>query len=505
MFNKSFGTPFGGGAGGFGTSSTFGQQSGLFGSSTFSQPATSSTSTGFGFGAASGTSTSLFGNTGTGTTGGLFSQQNNAFGAKQATSFGSFGTSTSSSGGLFGSTNTTSNPFGGATSLFGGSGFSATQQPGTTVKFNPPTGSDTMVKAGVTTSINTKHQCITAMKEYENKSLEELRLEDYQAGRKGPTNPMAPGTGSLFGQATATPSATTGLFGSSAPNSSFSFGQNKSTFGGPTTGSFGATTGGLFSQQTQQQAGSLFKPFGATTTAQSTGFSFGNTNTIGQANTSSMGLFGNTAASQSGGLFGSAQTSTATGFGTATGLFGQTNTGFGNVGTQSLFGNKTAGFGTTTTSAPSFGTTTGFGANPAGGGLFGNKSTTGALGTGLGTSFGTAVGPGQTLFGNTQNKLGTALGTMGTFGTTGFNSGTSTLGFGATQPVVTISDDKLAAVRFNHEHETNRRFKLSCRISGTNKSVFESRTSAEQIRNINPVLQLLVFFTASELLHFAAT
>ena len=46
------------------------------------------------------------------------------------------------------------------------------------------------------------------------------------------------------------------------------------------------------------------------------------------------GLFGNTAASQSGGLFGTAQTSAATGFGTATGLFGQTNAGFGNVGTQ---------------------------------------------------------------------------------------------------------------------------------------------------------------------------
>lgn len=46
-----------------------------------------------------------------------------------------FGTSTSG-GGLFGSTNTTSNPFGGTTSLFGGSGFSANQQPGTTVKFN---------------------------------------------------------------------------------------------------------------------------------------------------------------------------------------------------------------------------------------------------------------------------------------------------------------------------------------------------------------------------------
>lgn len=46
------------------------------------------------------------------------------------------------------------------------------------------------------------------------------------------------------------------------------------------------------------------------------------------------GLFGNTAAPQASGLFGAAQTSTATGFGTGTGLFGQTNTGFGNVGTQ---------------------------------------------------------------------------------------------------------------------------------------------------------------------------
>lgn len=46
-----------------------------------------------------------------------------------------FGTSTSS-GGLFGSTNTTTNPFGASSSLFGGSGFAANQQPGTTVKFN---------------------------------------------------------------------------------------------------------------------------------------------------------------------------------------------------------------------------------------------------------------------------------------------------------------------------------------------------------------------------------
>ncbi|XP_030649358.1 LOW QUALITY PROTEIN: nuclear pore complex protein Nup98-Nup96 [Chanos chanos] len=496
MFNKSFGV-FGGGTGGFGTSSTFGQQNagfgaaggfgsstfgtanntgglfgatqnkpgGLFGSSTFNQPVTSATSSGFGFGGATGTSNSLFGSTNTGG-GGLFSQQNNAFGANKPTSFGTFGTSTSS-GGLFGTTNTSSNPFGGASgSLFGSSGFGTPQPTGTTIKFNPPSGSDTMVKAGVTTSINTKHQCITAMKEYENKSLEELRLEDYQAGRKGPSNPMAANTGSLFGSAAAaTPSTATGLFGSSASNTGFSFGQNKTSFGN--TG-FGAGTGGLFGQA-QPQATSLFKPFGQTTTAQNTGFSFGNTNTMGQANTSSMGLFGSTAASQAGGLFGStANTSTATGFGTGTGLFGQPNTGFGNVGTPNLFGNKPAGFGTTTTSAPSFGTGTGlfgnkptltlgtntntsnfgFGANTAGGGLFGNKTTTGGLGTGLGTGFGTAVGTGQTsLFGNNQNKLGSTLGTVGTFGAPGFNTGTSTLGFGAPQQPVALTDPNAAAAQ----------------------------------------------------------
>jgi len=46
------------------------------------------------------------------------------------------------------------------------------------------------------------------------------------------------------------------------------------------------------------------------------------------------GLFGNTAPTQAGGLFGPAQTSAATGFGAGAGLFGQPNAGFGNVGTQ---------------------------------------------------------------------------------------------------------------------------------------------------------------------------
>ncbi|XP_054696566.1 nuclear pore complex protein Nup98-Nup96 isoform X3 [Grus americana] len=450
MFNKSFGTPFGGSTG-FGTTSTFGQNAGfgttsggafgtsafgsnnntgglfgstqtkpggLFGSTTFNQPATSSTSTGFGFGTSTGTSNSLFGTTSTG--GGLFSSQNNAFAQNKPAGFGNFGTSTSS-GGLFGTTNTTSNPFGSTSgSLFGPTSFTAAPT-GTTIKFNPPTGTDTMVKSGVSTNINTKHQCITAMKEYESKSLEELRLEDYQANRKGPSNPVGAGAAAgLFGSSTATSSTATGLFGSSTTNTGFSYGQNKTAFGTSTTGFGTGTTGGLFGQQSQTT--SLFnKPFGQATTTQNTGFSLGNTSTLGQPNTNTMGLFGVTQPSQPGGLFGTAaNTNAGTGFGTGTGLFGQANTGFG-VGGSTLFGNKPAGFGTTTTSAPSFGTTTG-------GGLF-------------------ALGAGQTsLFGNTQPKLGGTLGT-GAFGAPGFNTSTATLGFGAPQPAVALTDPNASAAQ----------------------------------------------------------
>lgn len=64
------------------------------------------------------------------------------------------------------------------------SGFGTTSTGGTTFKFNPVTGTDTMVKNGVNQTINTRHQSITVMKEYENKIFEELRYEDYSANRK---------------------------------------------------------------------------------------------------------------------------------------------------------------------------------------------------------------------------------------------------------------------------------------------------------------------------------
>uniref|UniRef100_A0A6I8SCP2 Nuclear pore complex protein Nup98-Nup96 n=1 Tax=Xenopus tropicalis TaxID=8364 RepID=A0A6I8SCP2_XENTR len=467
MFNKTFGSPFGTGNGAFGATSTFGQTTGfgttpatafgsagfgtntstgglfgntqtkpggLFGSTTFNQPATSSSSSGFGFGASTGTTNSLFGSTNTGS--GLFATQSNAFGQAKPTTFGNFGTSTST-GGLFGNTNT-ANPFGGTSaSLFGASTFSAAPT-GTTIKFNPPSGTDTMAKGGVTTNISTKHQCITAMKEYESKSLEELRLEDYQANRKGPQNPVGAPTGTgLFGTSAATSSASTGIFGSTAANNSFSFAGNKTTFGTAGTGAFGGNTGGLFGQPANQPAASLFnKPFGNATTTQSTGFSFGNTSTLGQPQTSTMGLFGANQPTQSGGLFGTTTNTNATGaFGAGTSLFGQPNPApFGTGST--LFGNKPAGFGTTTTSAPAFGTTTG--------GLFGNKPTL-TLGTNTNTS-NFALNPGQTsLFGSNQPKLTGTLGT-GAFGNAGFNSTSAGLGFGAPQaPVAALSDPGASA------------------------------------------------------------
>ncbi len=92
---------------------------------------------------------------GGGASGSLFGQSSGT-----STAFGQ--PSTSTTGGLFGASS------GG--SLFGGQ--QQQQVAGTTVKFNPLQGSDTMVKNNVSTTVNTRHQVITAMKEYEGKSFE---------------------------------------------------------------------------------------------------------------------------------------------------------------------------------------------------------------------------------------------------------------------------------------------------------------------------------------------
>uniref|UniRef100_UPI00358FCD80 nuclear pore complex protein Nup98-Nup96 isoform X3 n=1 Tax=Myxine glutinosa TaxID=7769 RepID=UPI00358FCD80 len=481
--NKPFATGFGGSA--FGTNpSTFGQTTtsgfgtfgssggmfantnqnkpgitgGLFGSSnTFGQTLGSAT-TNTGFGATN--TTNLFSG------GGLFSspQSNptNAFGQTKPAVFG-FNTSAGTPGSLFGSSTATVAPFGGSATTSGTFGaFGAAATKGTTIKFNPLNGTDTMLKAGCTTTINTKHQCISAMKEYESKSLEELRWEDYSENRKGPQQGgLVAATGGLFGSAGAAATSTGGgLFGAAAAvpaaSSAFSFGPNKMPFGaGSLTATDGSAGSSLFGQVQQQQLGGLFgnKPFGVATTTQPTAMPFGSaTNTAFGQPAATGGLFGTAAAARPGGLFSSVSTTTAaTGFGTpgafgtstGQGLFGAAqNTGFGAAG--GLFANKPAGFAAPNTSTTGFGATAGglFGAKPgvnplgtsttsafgyglntlSSGGLFGNKTATG-LGAGL-------VPTGQSsLFGGTQPSLGAALGGGGfpTF-SLGGTGGMSTLG-----------------------------------------------------------------------------
>ncbi|XP_068236847.1 nuclear pore complex protein Nup98-Nup96-like isoform X2 [Palaemon carinicauda] len=472
-----FGQPrpaFGGTSTGFGASfSTPSTGSTGFGSS-FGKPAFGNPTTSFGapaapFGATTSSGPSLFGTTTQPQTGSLFGQQQTSsgfgssggglfsqsqpstgtglFGSNPSTGFGAqqttqsrpfgFGTtsSTSSTGttGLFGSTQSSTS--GGLFNTTGmpTTGFGTTNTlTGTTIKYDPTTGTDTMTRNGVSTNIRTRIEVITTMKEYENKSLEELRVEDYLANRKGPGQGS---TMSGFPQTTQTNQGA-GLFGAAPAPSMFATNkqgtENKSLFGTGTTPGFGTSTAGsLFGTSTstfgQAATSTPGFSFGQSTQAQKpTGFSFGSTPTT------STPLFGATTSQPStfGGLssgFTFGQTNQQSG----TGLFGNQNKGFlsNQPATGGLFGNKTAGT-TQPLGGTGFGTTpSAFGTTPTtstGGSLFGqtNQNKPGLF-SGFGNSgFGTS-----TLFGaQNQQKPGLSFGTPG-FGTTstmGQGLGTST-------------------------------------------------------------------------------
>lgn len=247
-------------------------------------------------------------------------------------------------------------------------------------KYQPHSGTDTLVKNGQSNSVNTRQHCITAMKEYENKSLEELRIEDYTANRKGPQAGSVPSGGlfgstpqntSLFGAPVSQPQST-GLFGAQPATSSIggfataanSFGQPQqpaSAFGqtqqsgifGKPNNAFSMTPSFGQNQQPQQPAGSLFsgaKPFGTPATSATTGFTgfatstasattpFGVAKPFGQPST---GLFGTTAPVSQAPPFGATAAPFGGGFG-ATG-FGQTSTASAQpVQGTSLFGLNSA-------------------------------------------------------------------------------------------------------------------------------------------------------------------
>uniref|UniRef100_A0A7G3ALA0 Nuclear pore complex protein Nup98-Nup96 n=1 Tax=Lutzomyia longipalpis TaxID=7200 RepID=A0A7G3ALA0_LUTLO len=413
----------------FGQTSTFGQPSsslfggnqptgGLFGATNTSpfgapQPTTQS---GFG-GFSQPANTSVFGSTTGNQNSSIFGQSGtSAFGAAKPSGFGFGGTQPSTS--IFGqaSTSNATAPgfFGqqnaGTSSIFGATptpafGATATGSGGTgIVKYQPSMGTDTLMKNGQANSVNTKQYCITTMKEYEGKSLEELRMEDYLSNRKGP---QAGAVGGMFGQtqptnslfgAPAQPQQTTGIFGQQPENKGL-FGTTNTMPGFGQQSAFGAAT-------SQPSAGGLFnKSFAPAPTTSTSGFGFGAT-----ANNASSSLFGPKpfGAPTTGGVFGAGQTNP----GAQTG-FGQTNTGFGGFGQTNA--NPGAPLFGQTTDKPAFGMATtstgfGFGTNTntmSGGGLFQPKPATGfgAQTGGFGTTTSMASGFGG--FG--QNNAGSSL------------------------------------------------------------------------------------------------
>jgi nuclear pore complex protein Nup98-Nup96 len=146
----------------------------------------------------------------------------------------------------------------------------------------------TTAERDTSTGVNNNYQSITAMPAYRNFSVEELRVQDYQAGRKnaGNTGGAFGATGGFGGQ-TSTPfgqSAATNTFGmpsTSTAGSAFGqstggFGQSTGGFGQANTGGFGSanagTTGGLFGQQTATSAPAFGSTQPATTGFGGTGF-----------------------------------------------------------------------------------------------------------------------------------------------------------------------------------------------------------------------------------------
>ncbi|CAK7264012.1 hypothetical protein SEPCBS57363_000855 [Sporothrix epigloea] len=427
-----FGSSTGGfgstGSGAFGAKPAFGATTtaggGLFGSTT-----ATAGSTGFGaggFGNTTNTTTSPFGGGSTS----LFGSQNKP----------AFGTSTGT-GGLFGSTPSTTSSFGGGNTT----GFGAAANPGIGTNVGDPPGTNSVafqpyIEKEATSNQQNSFQNILFMDAYKKWSTEELRLVDYNQGRRygNATSTGAFGVGSGFGGfgASSTPSAsgtTGGLFGSGGTTTGGFGAQNNTTSGG----FGGAAGGGLFGAAKPATTGGLFGSSTTTQPTQSGGLFGGGSNTGGFGSTSNAGGFGATPSASSGSLFGNAaaQNKPATGFGFGNATQG--TGGFGNTGTTSAFGTPQAG----TTTGGLFGSTPAAAGTTSGGGLFGSGAQAGATGTGAFGSpasggFGAAAPSSGGLFGQAKPATGGLFGstpasTSGT-GTSGglFGSSSTTTPFG---------------------------------------------------------------------------
>ncbi|PWY87626.1 hypothetical protein BO70DRAFT_198647 [Aspergillus heteromorphus CBS 117.55] len=413
-------------AGGFGTGTGTSTGGSLFGSGTGTGTNTATTGGGFGgFGAATNTGGGFGSNTGTatgGTAGGLFGNKPaGGFGSSAGTTSG-FGTSGGATGGAGG--------FGSNASGFGSGTGTAFQQ-----AIPPSDGTGSTPFSAFTEKDNTAnatnhYQSITFMQPYSKYCFEELRLGDYNQGRRF-------GNGS--GQAGAFGSSAFGGSGFGQQPAATGFGNTSSPFGGAATSApsgFGQTqtAGGFGSNSTNPLFGAA-KP--------ATSLFGGSTGTTGTTQAGG-GLFGGGTAT-AGGFGSSAGTGTGTGgFGAGGSLFGNNNAQqqqqnkplFGGSGTGTTGGAFGGGFGAQNTSAASpFGGTAAT-VSPFGGQQ--QQPQQAQTGTGLfGGGFGQqnqAQQPGQTqnkgLFGggfgtNTQQQTGT---TPSLFGNTGAGTGTGATG-----------------------------------------------------------------------------
>ncbi|KAG2155090.1 nucleoporin autopeptidase-domain-containing protein [Suillus bovinus] len=399
---------------GFGQPSGFGAGTGFGSTGAFGQPQQPQTNPMFGNLANPSTGTSAFG--GFGQNPPQPAASTSAFGApKPATGlFGGAGTSAFGSGGnTFGSTAGTGTTVFGSNATTGGA-FSSFGQNRATTGFgvtSPTTGNDTTapVTTGTSnppyssfsekdpTSTSTlQYQTITAMPAYRGTSLEELRYQDYQQGRKTAGafgQPSFSGTATtqptnLFGGAPPTQPASTSIFGGSAGAGTGAFGNTGTTgnagtgFGtfaqpqpaqpatGTGTGVFGSTFGQpqQQQQQQQQQQPSAFSSFGQPQQPAPAGTSiFGGT--FGQQNKPATG-FGSGAFGSTSGAFGSTGT-----FGQPAGQPTAGTTGiFGQPQQQPAAGSTFGGFGSNTAAKPSiFGQPAQTGTTSTSFGAFGNQ------------------------------------------------------------------------------------------------------------------------------------
>lgn len=342
--------------------------------------------------------------------------------------------------------------FGGTPTLGAfGSPSQTTTQPtcpvGTTTRFVPLTGTDSVAKPGSNTGptqITTRHQNISAMKEYESKSVDELRLEDYAANRKVGSLQNNLNMNTFNTIQSPSSQQNTSIFGTNNQSNLLSSpfqNQNTSIFGQKTGFDTGSSSTNLFGQ-------TLNKPQTTTSNSIFSINSFNQTPKLGQPQTNQISSpFGTTP-------FNSMQPSTSQ----------QGNTSIFSTNTQPSL--MSSPFQSQPQNTSIFGQKTGFETNTSTSNLFGPKPQTTTPSSIFNiNSFSTAK-PAQPQTGQLQNT---------------FNTGVSSTPFGATtsQP----ANNSIFGMNSQSNLFSAQPQNPASSIFGMQKTGFETNTSTNNIFN----------------------